>query len=247
MDDHSPHQRTADSRPEPAESAAGTVIDRPQAARLDRIRATFAQLKTVEAECGFGVLLADGTPLEPIPGIPEAAFEVFRIVGGIEGSNFRFEPPPELGSAAVFQANPHDPHDPMGPNLPIGCELHSVPRWLRGEIRGEGIYLDLTDGDVYHFDPDEYVFCYEHPDEDLEIHIFAPDIVTFFDEFVLGPRYLELVDTVLWPGAREHRVRKGRFRGQYEDTWLRLLVTAGVVDGQEGPLPGQKATRRDPS
>ncbi|MGW0435423.1 hypothetical protein ACWDV4_23145 [Micromonospora sp. NPDC003197] len=199
--------------------------------RIDRIRATFAQLKAVEAEYDFGVRLVDGTPLESIPGIPEAAFEVFRIIGTIEGSYFRFEPPPALASAAAFHAKPHDPYDPMGPYLSIGCELFSLPEWLRGELRGEGIYLDLTDGDVYHFDPDEYVFCYEHPDEELEVKILAPDLVTFFDEFVLGPRYTELVDTILWPGARERRVRKGRFRGQYEDTWLRLLTTAGLVDG----------------
>ncbi|MEV4480902.1 hypothetical protein [Micromonospora coxensis] len=207
------------------------MTDDSTAARLDRIRARFAQLKQVEAEHQFGVTLVDGAPLEPIPGVPEAAVEVFRIVGRIEGSHFRFAQPPELAGPAAFEARPEEnPHDPLGPALSIGCELHSIPPKLRGEIDGgEGISLDLEEGDVYHIDPDDYVFLYEHPDEDVDIHVFAPDIVTFFDEFVLGPKYPELVDTVLGPGVRAERVRKGRFQGQYQDTWLRLLVTAGLA------------------
>ncbi|WP_091627532.1 hypothetical protein [Micromonospora peucetia] len=200
------------------------------AAKLDRIRTRFERLRELEAEHGFGVVLVDGAALEPLPGVPEGTFEVFRIIGKIEGSNFRFEQPAEIGSAAAFQARPDNPHDPLGPALSIGCELHSVPPRLRDEIDGgEGISLDLEEGDVYHIDPDDYVFLYEHPDEDVDIHVLAPDIVTFFDEYVLGEKYPQMVDTILGPGVREQRVRKGRFQGQYADTWLRLLVTAGIV------------------
>ncbi|MFG1889742.1 hypothetical protein ACGFIR_17960 [Micromonospora sp. NPDC049051] len=206
------------------------MTDDATAARLDRIRTRFARLKELEAEHGFGVVLADGVPLEPFPGVPEGAFEVFRIIGRIEGSHFRFAQPPEIGSPAALEAQPDNPHDPLGPAVSIGCELHSVPPQLRDEIDGgEGISLDLEEGDVYHIDPDDYVFLYEHPDEEVDIHVFAPDVVTFFDEYVLGDKYPELVDTILGPGVREQRVRKGRFQGQYADTWLRLLATAGIV------------------
>ncbi|MEV4199395.1 hypothetical protein [Micromonospora globbae] len=200
------------------------------AAPLERIRTKFEQLKAAEAEHGFGVVLVDGAPLEPFPGVPEAAFDVFRIIGRIEGSHFRFAQPPELAGVAAFQAMPDNPNDPLGPALSIGQELHSVPKRLRGEIDGgEGISYDLEDGDVYHIDPDDYVFLYEHPDEDVDIHVFAPDIVTFFDEFVLGDKYPQVVDRILGPGVREQRVRKGRFQGQYEDTWLRLLAATGLA------------------
>ncbi|MGK5521828.1 hypothetical protein ACSNN9_21080 [Micromonospora sp. URMC 107] len=200
------------------------------AARLDRIRTRFARLKELEAEHGFGVVLVDGVPLEPFPGVPEGAFEVFRIIGRIEGSHFRFGQPAEIGSPAALQARSDNPHDPLGPAVSIGCELHSVPPRLRDEIDGgESVSLDLEEGDVYHIDPDDYVFLYEHPDEEVDIHVFAPDVVTFFDEYVLGDKYPQVVDTILGPGVRKQRVRKGRFQGQYADTWLRLLVTAGIV------------------
>jgi len=199
--------------------------------RLARIRTRFELLKGLEAEHGHGVTLIDGAPLEPIPEVPEAVIEVFRIIRRIEGSHFRFAQPPEIATPAAFLARPEDnPNDPLGPALAIGCELHSIPPGLRDDIDGgEIIRLDLEDGDVYYIDPDDYVFLYEHPDEDVDIHVFAPDVITFFDEFVLGPRYPELVDTILGPGVRAQRVRKGRFQGQYEDTWLRLLVAAGLA------------------
>lgn len=197
---------------------------------LERIRTKFEQLKAAEAEYNFGVVLVDGAALEPFPGIPRAAFEVFGIIGRIEGSHFRFAQPPELSSVAAFQALPDNPNDPLGPALSIGQELHSVPKHLRGEIDGgKGISYDLEDGDVYHIDPDDYLFLYEHPDEDVNLHIFAPDIITFFDEFVLGDKYPQVVDTILGPGVRQQRVREGRFQGQYADTWLRLLVAAGLA------------------
>ena len=226
-----PTEATAEAPTDPtADPTAEATDGRQRLGRLDHIRATFERLKGLETEHGFGNILVDGAPLEQFPGVPEAAFEVFRIVGRIEGSNFRFEPPSEMRSAAVFRARPDDANDPLGPALSIGSELYSVPERLRGEIRsGAGINLDLEDADVYYIDPDDYVFLYEHPDEEVDVHVLAPDIVTFFDEFVLGAGYPELVETILGPAVRERRVRKGRCRGQYEDTWLRLLVTAGLA------------------
>ncbi|MEH1016872.1 hypothetical protein V6U90_27695 [Micromonospora sp. CPCC 206060] len=74
------------------------------------------------------------------------------------------------------------------------------------------------------------MFLYRHPDEDVEWHFLAPDIGAFFDDVVLGPGYPGLVDTVLGPGVRERRRRTGRHRGQPADSWLGLLVAAGLVE-----------------
>jgi hypothetical protein len=57
----------------------------------------------------------------------------------------------------------------------------------------------------------------------------APDAVTFFAEWVFGPRYPELVSLVLGPGLLEHRIRKGRHRGELTDAWLRLLQRAELL------------------
>jgi hypothetical protein len=50
-----------------------------------------------------------------------------------------------------------------------------------------------------------------------------------FHEWVLGPRYPKLVSLVLGPGLLDHRIRKGRDRGELTDTWLRLLHRAELL------------------
>ncbi|MEU7997009.1 hypothetical protein AB0B83_16945 [Micromonospora sp. NPDC049060] len=198
-------------------------------ARLDRIREKLALLRRLEAEHGFGVVIGEPTPLEPIPDLPGVA-EVYGLFGRLAGDNFRFDTPEEIRSPAAWAARTVDEDDPMGSPLAVGHEVHSIPPRLRGEIgAGAPIRLDTEDLDVYWMEPDDYVFQYEHPDEDVEFTVVAPDVATFFDEHVLGPGYPELVAVVLGPGVRDQRLRKGRHAGEYADNWRRLLIAADLA------------------
>ncbi|SCL64090.1 hypothetical protein GA0070606_3906 [Micromonospora citrea] len=197
-------------------------------ARLDRIREKLALLRRLEAERGLGVVIGEPTPLEPIPDLPGVA-EVYGLFGHVAGDNFRFEPPDEIRTPAAWAARTVNENDPMGSPLSVGHEVHSIPPRLRGEIRaGSPIYLDTENLDVYWMEPDDYVFQYEHPDEDVEFTVIAPDVATFFDEHVFGPGYPELVATVLGPGVRDERLRRGRHAGEYADNWRRLLIAADL-------------------
>ncbi|TDB75925.1 hypothetical protein [Micromonospora sp. KC723] len=200
----------------------------PDPAVLARIREKLATLGELAAEHDSGVVIEGPAPLEPIPDLPGVA-EVYSLFGRIEGDNFRFHAPKEITSPQAWAAFSVDPDDPMGSPLTVGYELASVPRGLRGEIRGgDPVYLDLEDLDVYYMESSAYVYQYEHPDEDVEFTVIAPDVATFFDEHVLGPRYPDLVATVLGPAAAEERSRRGRHAGEYADNWRRLLIEAGL-------------------
>ncbi|WP_433387900.1 hypothetical protein [Micromonospora sp. KLBMP9576] len=198
-------------------------------ARLGRIDEKLALLRRLEAERGFGVVIGEPVPLEPIPDLPGVA-EVYGLFDRLAGDNFRFGPPEEIRSPAAWAARRVDENDPMGSPLAVGHEVHSIPPRLRGEIgAGAPIYLDTEDLDVYWMEPDDYVFQYEHPDEDVEFTALAPDVATFFDEHVLGPAYPELVAVVLGPGVRDQRLRKGPHAGEYADNWRRLLIAADLA------------------
>ncbi|MEU5937888.1 hypothetical protein ABZ807_01660 [Micromonospora sp. NPDC047548] len=198
------------------------------AAGLDRIREKLDLLRRLEAERGFGVVIGEPAPLEPLTELPGVA-EVYGLFGRLEGDSFRFMPPEQIVSPAAWAGRTVDESDPMGSPLPVGHEVHSIPPRLRAEIRaGAPIYLDTEDLDVYWMEPDDYLFLYEHPDEEPELTVIAPDVVTFFDEHVLGPGYPALVGTVLGPGVAERRLRKGPHAGEYADNWRRLLIAAGL-------------------
>ncbi|MEV1331282.1 hypothetical protein AB0J20_17100 [Micromonospora costi] len=195
---------------------------------LDQIREKLDLLRRLDAEQGFGVVIGDPVPLEPLPDLPGVA-ETYRLFDRLEGDNFRFVAPEAIRSAAAWADRPVDPDDPMGSPLPVGYELHSVPPKLRGDVPGGApIYLDVSDLEIYWMDPDDYVFQYEHPDEDVEFTVLAPDIATFVNERVLGPGYPELVATVIGPAVPDRRLSSGRHAGEYADNWRRLLVAAGL-------------------
>ncbi|SCG56085.1 hypothetical protein [Micromonospora coxensis] len=200
----------------------------PDPATLDRIRDKLELLRRVAAEQGLDVVVGDPAPLEPVPDLPGVA-EVYRLFDRLEGDNFRFAAPEEIRTPEAWAARTVDENDPMGSPLAVGHEVHSIPPKLRADIRaGAPVYLDTEDLQVYWMDPDDYVFQYEHPDDDVEFTVLAPDVATFFDECVLGPRYPELVAVVLGPGVAEQRARKGRHAGEYADNWRRLLVAADL-------------------
>ncbi|MFK3981669.1 hypothetical protein ACI2K4_14975 [Micromonospora sp. NPDC050397] len=194
--------------------------------QLGEIRSKLELLRRLAAENGSGVVIEDPATLEPVPELPAGVTEVFGMFRRIEGSYFRFVQPAEVSGPAAWAAREINPEDPMGNPLVIGYEIHSVPSFAADDIvGGDPIRMDAEDGGVYYLEPDDYVMLYENPDEDVEIEDFAGDIVTFFNEFVLGDKYPFLVETVLGSGARNDRDRNG----EYTDTWMRLLVRAGLA------------------
>ncbi|MFC4019695.1 hypothetical protein ACFOW4_17360 [Micromonospora sp. GCM10011542] len=199
-------------------------------AALTRIAEKLTVLRRLADEDGSGVVIGPPEPLEPLPDLPGVA-EVYSLFDRLEGNNFRFLPPPQTRTPAAWAAHLVNPDDPMGSPLVVGKEIRSVPAGLRDAIAGgDPIYLDLEDLDVYWMEPDDYVWQYKHPDDDVPFTVIAPDLATFFDRYVLGPGYPELVAIVLGDVARDERLRRGRHAGRYADSWRRLLITAGLSD-----------------
>jgi hypothetical protein len=178
-------------------------------------------VRRVEAEHGFGAVIGEPRELESISGVPEGVTEVFSLFQELRGDAFVFRRPAEIESPDAWAARDVNPHCPLGSPLVIGSELGGPDK-----IEASPVNLDLDDGSVYFCDPDEYIFAYKNVEvEEIDVEEFAPDIVTFFDEFVLGERYPRLVEVVLGTAPVTRRDRKGRHR----DAWMRLLVRSGLV------------------
>ncbi|MFI6456533.1 hypothetical protein ACIBF6_33845 [Streptosporangium amethystogenes] len=187
------------------------------------IRAKLDLLKQVEAEYGFGAIIEEPRESEPIPGLPSGVAEVFGLFHRLGGDYFRFQQPPETASRQAWADRHINPYCPLGNPLSIGCERYGAPEDIEC---GNGIYLDLQDGDVYFCDGDDYAFAYRHPDVDMvDTTELSPDIVTFFDFHVLGEGYPQLVASVIGGHAVNRRKRRGRHR----DSWMRLLEKSGLA------------------
>jgi hypothetical protein len=206
------------------------MVDADVTAPLGEVRAKLALLKRLEAEHTFGVIIEEPASLEPIPELPVGVIEVFSLFRRVGGTYFHFFQPEEISSPDAWANRVVDPESPLASSLLIGIERYSVPEAARDDIDGaDVVYLDTEDGSVFYLDPDDFADSYKNPDEGIEVEEFASDIVTFFNEYVFGAKYSMLVDTILGPGARERRERKGKHRGQYADSWLRLLVAADLA------------------
>lgn len=193
---------------------------------LERIRSKLELITRVEAEHGFGVIIEGTTNPEPVPELPQGVTEVFGLFSRLGAGHFRFFQPDEIQDAAAWAARAVVPHCPLGTPLTIGCERHRAPEDIEC---GSGIWLDVDDGDVYYCDIDDYIHLYKHPDETIDVLVFADDIVTFFDRFVLGPAYPQLGAAMIGPGLVTDRDRRGRYR----DRWLRLLVESGLATADD--------------
>ncbi|MET9395661.1 hypothetical protein ABZY20_35495 [Streptomyces sp. NPDC006624] len=189
---------------------------------LERIRSKLELLTQVEAEHDFGVIIEASRNPEPVPALPQGVTEVFSLFSRLGANHFRFFQPDDIQTPAIWEARATAPQCPLGTPLTIGCERHRVPADIEC---GSGIWLDPDDGDVYYCDIDDYIHLYKHPDETIDILVFADDIVTFFDRFVLGPAYPQLATAMIGPGAVLDRDRRGRYR----DKWFRLLVESGLA------------------
>lgn len=194
---------------------------------LAEIQDKLALLGRVADEQRLGVVV-DGAPgaVEPIAGLPKGVAEVYGLIGRLEGTYFRFVRPDAVAGPAAWAAREVVEDCPMGDPLTVGQELLSTAH--AGEDmahHGERVVMDTDDGVVYFLEPDDYMWLCRTPDADIEFPELAPDIVTFFNDVVLGPGYPRLVDTVVGPRLRERKDRKGR----YADTWMRLLAHADLM------------------
>ncbi|WP_119730165.1 hypothetical protein [Thermomonospora amylolytica] len=200
-------------------------MDEERGRRLSGIASKLDLLRRVEAEHGFGVVLEEPHELEPIPGLPEGVTEVFGLFHRLGGDYFRFRQPAEIAGPRAWAGRHVNPYCPLGNPLPIGCERHGAPADIEC---GSGIYLDLREGDVYFCDGDDYVFAYKNPVDVVETTELAPDIVTFFDTYVLGEGYPRLIASVI--GA--HAVNRRNRRGRHRDSWMRLLEKSGLASAE---------------
>jgi hypothetical protein len=185
------------------------------AAKLDLVR-------RVEAEHGFGVIIEEPRELEDVPELPEGVTDVFRLFHRLGGHYFRFRQPEEIAGPRAWADRHVDPYCPLGNPLSIGCERYGAPEDIEC---GNGIYLDLREGDVYFCDGDDYIFAYKNPVDIVDTTELAPDIVTFFDLHVLGEGYPQLIEAAIGGGAVDRRDRRGRHR----DNWMRLLRESGLL------------------
>ncbi|UGQ14710.1 hypothetical protein LO772_14675 [Yinghuangia sp. ASG 101] len=206
---------------------------------VGEIREKLALLRRVADEPGAGVVVEAPTgPVEAIPGLPEEVADVFGVVGRLEGTYFRFVRPDEVLGPAAWAARERVDDCPMGDPLTVGRELVSTARVPEMSVYGERVVMDTDDGVVYFLASDDYMWLCRTPDADVEFPELAPGIAAFFNDMVLGPGYVRLVDTVLGPGARVRRDRKGR----YADTWLRLLIRAGLLSAEDAERARDDAT-----
>lgn len=193
---------------------------------LERIRSKIELIRQVEAEHGFGVIIEGSKNPKPVPELPRGVTEVFGLFSRLGANHFRFFQPDEIQGPALWAARATAPHCPLGSPPAIGCERHRAP----GDVEcGSQLWLDPDDGDVYYCDVDDYIHLYKHPDETIDVLVFADDIVTFFDRFVLGPAYPQLVAALIGPGIVTDRDRRGRYR----DRWLQLLVESGLATADD--------------
>jgi hypothetical protein len=189
---------------------------------LAEIRSKLDLLRRVEAERGFGAIIEEPVELERVPELPEGVTEVFGMFRRLGGDYFRFKQPEEIAGPRAWADRHINPYCPVGNPLSIGCERYGAPEDIEC---GNGIYLDLREGDVYYMDGADYTFAYKNPVDIVETTELAPDIVTFFNFHVLGAGYPQLVEAVIGVHAVTRRNRRGR----HQDRWMRLLQTSGLV------------------
>lgn len=189
--------------------------------------------RSVAAESGLGVEIGPGAALEEAPAdAPAGVVAAFRLFEWVSGPLFRFDCPDELRSEAGWQARP-DVEMLLPMPIDLGWEMWSWQTITEGRLGvqgGEAISLDPVEGDVYYVE--DWAWFQRNIEWEVveEVHHpIAPDAVTFFADWVFGPRYPELVTLVLGPGLLEHRIRKGRYKGELTDAWLRLLQRAELL------------------
>ena len=155
-------------------------------AGIGEVRTKVSLFKQLADEHELNVGIEDPAPLPVSPDCPPGVGKMFSLV---EGTFFRFRVPEEILSADAWQAIPVS--DQRGHRR----QLWRSQTKFRDLFEGEPIVMGTVRGDVHFADADAWMHVDESPDEEFAPHEFAPDVPTFFNEFVFGPQYPELVTT----------------------------------------------------
>jgi hypothetical protein len=192
--------------------------------RLDSIYRKVEHLRGLGETPAVDVILAAGEPLTPIDGVLGEMTAVFSLFRLLEGSCLRFVRPESITSAQSWEARKDDPGCPVGNPFDIGFKHLGMPDDIPDFLGEPVIRVDREDGGVYYLNGDDYAFYYANPDE-VETWEFDVGVIEFFDDFVLGARYPELMEVVIGKELYDRRDRKGR----YVDTWRTLLERGALL------------------
>jgi hypothetical protein len=160
--------------------------------------------------------------LAPLSG---GATEVFGSIRSIGANLLRFNRPDVIASRERLEARPRRDGDPFADAAVFGVLRFALPEYIEYAQWEDVIHMDLLDGSVFYCDSDDYVFYYENPGETPEFERLAASVAEFFDEFVLGSRYPDLVSLAV---GEERRLVLDT-PAAVPDHWLELLREAGIV------------------
>src|SRR5690606_1390371 len=135
------------------------------------------------------------------------------------------ERPEVLESPSRWEHRPRAEVGDLADTAVFGSERFALPEFIEYAQWSDALRVDLRSGAVVHCSGDDYAFYYENPEVEPEFERIAESVDEFFDEWVLGPRYPELVRIVV---GDEHRLILGEPE-ILPDHWLGLLRGAGIV------------------
>lgn len=171
-------------------------------------------------------VVVDMTPPEwPLPPLPGGITEVFSEVHRLGGNILRFERPSVFESPAQWEHRHRAEGDALADTVVIGSERFALPEFIEYAQWSDAVRVDLSSGAVFHCSGDDHAFYYENPEVEPELDWIADSVFEFFDEWVLGARYPDLVRTVV---GEEHQLVLGHPE-TLPDHWLGLLRNAGVA------------------
>lgn len=198
-------------------------MSRGRSARLDAIRRKLDHLRGLDDAQALDVSVASGESLAPVEGVPDDLTAVFGLFQTLQGSCLRFVRPERITSAQAWKHKEDDPGCPVGNPFAIGYKHLGMPDDIPDFLGEPVIRVDREDGGVYYLNGDDYAFYYANPDQ-VETWEFEVGVLEFFDDFVLGARYPDLMEVVIGRELYDRRDRKGR----YLDTW-RILLERGAL------------------
>jgi hypothetical protein len=193
-------------------------------ARIDAIQRKLEHLRGLDDAQATDVILASGGPLAPIDGVLDDLTAVFSLFSVLQGSCLRFVRPESIVTPEAWAERRDDPGCPLGNPFDIGYKHLGMPNDIPDFLGEPVIRVDREDGGVYYLNGDDYAFYYANPDQ-IETWEFDVGVIEFFDDFVLGARYPELMEVVIGKELYDRRDRKGR----YVDTWRTLLEHGALL------------------
>ncbi|RRR99685.1 hypothetical protein [Glycomyces terrestris] len=198
---------------------------RPDTELMRSVLEKLSALEAAAARSGGGVVIEIEPEPLVLPPLPGGMREVFGSLRSIGGNLLRFDRPAVVASAERLDARPRREGDPFADAAVIGTLRFALPEFIAFAEWEDVVHVDLLDGSVFYCDSDEYLFRYENPGEGPPFERLTGSVAEFFDEFVLGWRYAELVARAV---GEEHALVLGT-PAVVRDRWLELLLAAGLV------------------